>query len=280
MYLSIFDHHPTTGTVVVQLLEVMKSSPHNQKATSIFPTVCVPRDLVMISTALDLQVGGGEMTYLPTGSKKLDQLLEGGVRCGEILEISGCSGSGKTQLVHSLAIQQGVECTIIDTSHGVCPERLAEMVPSSSTVALSLGDVTILNVHNLFQLYETLESVPSTTQLLIVDCVSMFIASEFSKGYAGQAAVENISKMLRCISRTYNTAIVVTNGVVANRNTKQGERATKPALGRAWSFTPDRRLMLNSEDEYTAPGTCSSRRADMRCSIEVTSTGVRLRGGE
>jgi RecA/RadA recombinase len=234
----------------------------------------------MISTALDLQVGGGEMTYLSTGSKKLDQLLEGGVRCGEILEISGCSGSGKTQLVHSLAIQQGVECTIIDTSHGVCPERLAEMVPSSSTVALSLGDVTILNVHNLFQLYETLESVPSTTQLLIVDCVSMFIASEFSKGYAGQAAVENISKMLRCISRTYNTAIVVTNGVVANRNTKQGERATKPALGRAWSFTPDRRLMLNSEDEYTAPGTCSSRRADMRCSIEVTSTGVRLRGGE
>ena len=232
----------------------------------------------MLKTAFDLQVGGGEITYLSTGSKGLDSLLCGGVRCGEIMEISGCSGSGKTQLVHSLATSTPSECTIIDTSHGVCPERLAEMVPSSSTVALSLSNVTILNVHNLFQLYETLESLPSTTQLLIIDCVSMFIASEFSKGYAGQAAVENISKMLRCISRTNNTAIVVTNGVVANRNAKQGGSATKPALGRAWSFTPDRRLMLNSEDVCTAPENYS--RAELRCSIEVTSTGIQLRGGE
>lgn len=238
------------------------------------------------TSALDLS-HGTTFTYISTGSNGLDSLLNGGVRCGEIIEISGKSGSGKTQLAMALAIQCDGPTCVIDTSHGISPERLAEMATSSTashatedtSVQNSLSTVHVSNVHDLFQLYDKLENISPTTKLLIIDCISIFIASEFCyPGYAGQAAVENVSKMLRFIARTYNTAIVVTNGVVSNRNAKKGQSTTKPALGRAWSFIPDRRLMLSSEDHYQAPTRVS--RADCTCSIGVIDQGVCLRGGD
>ena len=233
----------------------------------------------IVTTAFDLS-NEMPLSYLSTGSEELDSLLDGGIRMGEIIEISGPSGSGKSQLVMSLASNCGAQCSIIDTSHGICPERLVEMMrhsePSSDihTVKENLSNITIANVHNIFQLCETLESIPSTTKLLIVDCISLFIAAEFGKGYAGQAAVESITKLLRSIARMHNMAVVVTNGIVSNRNSKKGEGRTKPALGRTWSFTPDRRLMLSAEDRYQIPQRCSS--SDYRCSIQVISAGIQM----
>ena len=226
---------------------------------------------MQFTTAHDLCMDGGTFTYVSTGSNELDSLLGGGVRCGEILEISGPSGSGKTQLVMAMSVQCMGACTIVDTSHGICSERMAEIATSCASLD-SLQHIYISNIHDIFQLYDALENISSTTKLLVVDCISTFIATEFGKGYAGQAVIENVTTMLRSISRKYNTAVVVTNGVVSDRRSKGKD--TKPALGRVWSFTPDRRVMLASSDEYQSP---HQRGADFQCCVNVVPSGICLR---
>ncbi|MFZ0514861.1 MAG: ATPase domain-containing protein [Candidatus Nitrosopolaris sp.] len=49
---------------------------------------------------------------LPTGSKNLDNLLDGGIEAGVITQIYGPPGIGKTQLCHTL-------CIMLPSQYGV-----------------------------------------------------------------------------------------------------------------------------------------------------------------
>jgi predicted ATP-dependent serine protease len=41
---------------------------------------------------------------LPTGCKSMDSLLDGGIEAGQITQVYGPPGSGKTQLCHTLCV--------------------------------------------------------------------------------------------------------------------------------------------------------------------------------
>ncbi|HYC26747.1 MAG TPA: ATPase domain-containing protein [Nitrososphaerales archaeon] len=65
-----------------------------------------------------------------TGSPDLDELLGGGLRSGEVLEVYGGSGSGKTQLAMQLSLcaaKAGRRSLFVDTEGGFRPERMEEM---------------------------------------------------------------------------------------------------------------------------------------------------------
>lgn len=92
-------------------------------------------------SASDLHEKRVEIVRLTTGSREIDNLLNGGFETGEITEIFGESGIGKTQLCHMLAVtcqlpfnQGGGEgkCMYIDTDNTFRPERL---LPVSSYIS-------------------------------------------------------------------------------------------------------------------------------------------------
>ena len=56
------------------------------------------------TTATDLHQKRSDIIHLTTGSRELDKLLGGGIETGSITELFGEFRSGKTQLVHSLAV--------------------------------------------------------------------------------------------------------------------------------------------------------------------------------
>ncbi len=69
------------------------------------------------------------MAHLTTGSKNLDDLLEGGLEGGAITLLFGEAGSGKTNIclqVASLVAQRGKKAIYIDTE-GVSLERLQQI---------------------------------------------------------------------------------------------------------------------------------------------------------
>lgn len=69
------------------------------------------------------------MAHLTTGSKSLDDLLEGGLEGGAITLLFGEAGSGKTNIclqVASLVAQRGKKAIYIDTE-GVSLERLQQI---------------------------------------------------------------------------------------------------------------------------------------------------------
>ena len=85
------------------------------------------------TTATEFHQKRSEIIQLTTGSRELDKLLGGGIETGSITELFGEFRTGKTQLVHSLAVtcqlpvsQGGGEgkCLYIDTEGTFRPERL------------------------------------------------------------------------------------------------------------------------------------------------------------
>ena len=128
--------------------------------------------------------------------------------------------------------------------------------------------------------------------LLAIDCIASPIAPNLCNGYTGQAAIEATGKMLRRVARDLGIAVVVTNNAVHDGFRSEsimagngsacegggGERRHKwkPALGRAWSFVPDRRLLLHEVfDMGQQPERCGH--SVVRCCLTVGEDGVRLR---
>lgn len=70
-----------------------------------------------------------EPTFFSTGSERIDNLLGGGVLAGELTEVFGYQGSGKTQFALSVCRHASKVCNvlIIDTVGGVEYDRLREL---------------------------------------------------------------------------------------------------------------------------------------------------------
>ncbi|XP_057210868.1 DNA repair protein RAD51 homolog 4 isoform X2 [Triplophysa rosa] len=74
---------------------------------------------------------------LSTGSPSLDKLLDSGLYTGEITELTGSPGSGKTQVCFSVAVnishQLKQSVFYIDTKGGMCVNRLLQMLQTRTS---------------------------------------------------------------------------------------------------------------------------------------------------
>lgn len=84
-------------------------------------------------SATDIYMARQEIIHITTGSKELDKLLGGGIETGSITEVFGEFRTGKTQLMHTLAITCQLpiangggegKCLYIDTEGTFRPERM------------------------------------------------------------------------------------------------------------------------------------------------------------
>ncbi|XP_019400902.1 PREDICTED: DNA repair protein RAD51 homolog 4 isoform X2 [Crocodylus porosus] len=170
------------------------------------------------------------MAILSTGSKSLDKLLDSGLYTGEVLELMGAPGSGKTQVCLSIAasvshsLKQNV--LFIDSTGGFTASRLLQLVQSRTEeeeeqVVCSVGPV----------------------KLLVVDSVSAVVCPLLGgRQSEGLALMMQLARELKTLAREFGLATVVTNHVT--RDSSSGH--LKPALGRSWSFVPSTRVLLES----------------------------------
>ena len=85
---------------------------------------------VTFRTALSLFENPGEK--IPLGIPRLDEALGGGVRSGQVTEICGPPGAGKTQismLLAAMALKSDPNCSVlyIDTEGSFVPERVEDI---------------------------------------------------------------------------------------------------------------------------------------------------------
>jgi RecA/RadA recombinase len=152
--------------------------------------------------------------HVSTGCPVLDGLLGRGFRRGEVVEICGKSGSGKTQLAMSTlaTLLRGRDTTataiMIDTAHGFCPFRCAELLQydahrhgghgggnsiqtvaagaaalAGAEVSISGGEsefmddrmarLSILSVYSIYDLYAALENIADSIGANAAACAAM-----------------------------------------------------------------------------------------------------------
>uniref|UniRef100_A0A673UZ86 RAD51 paralog D n=1 Tax=Suricata suricatta TaxID=37032 RepID=A0A673UZ86_SURSU len=164
---------------------------------------------------------------LSTGIASLDKLLDAGLYTGEVTEIVGGPGSGKTQ-------------------------------------AGALQRIQVVRAFDIFQMFDVLQdlrgavsqpvSSASTVKVVVVDSVTAVVSPLLGgQQREGLALMMQLSRELKTLARDVGVAVVVTNHVTRDRDSGK----LKPALGRSWSFVPSTRIFLDIEE---GAGTSGGRR--------------------
>jgi len=174
------------------------------------------------------------MRRCTTGSKKLDEILGGGIETQAITELIGEYGSGKTQICMMLSVTTqlpydagglGGRVAFIDTEGTFMPERIYQIASglglNPSEVANNILVARAYNSSHQCLLIDKLFTLcpENNVKMVIVDSM----ISHFRGEYIGRETLSErqqklnqyLHKLLR-LAEAYNLAVVITNQVQAN----------------------------------------------------------------
>ncbi|NXE24883.1 RA51D protein, partial [Ardeotis kori] len=213
---------------------------------------------------------------LSTGNPSLDQLLDSGLYTGELTELMGVPGSGKTQVCLGIAasVSLGLKQHVLflDSTGGFTASRLYQMLraraedeeeqasfPGAGPAAappLALQRIQVVRVFDIYEMLSALQelrdrlsqqvlSSVGPLKVVVIDSVSAVIYPLLGgKQSEGLAIMMQLARELKTLAREFSLAVVVTNQVTRDSSTGP----LKPALGRSWSFVPSTRVLLESKE--------------------------------
>ena len=202
-----------------------------------------------------------KVTRLTTGSPEFDKLLGGGLETQAITEFFGEFGSGKTQIMHQLAVnvqlptdKGGLEghAIYIDTENTFRPERIKQMAE-----AVGLDPVEVLKRIHVARAYNSNHQIllvdkamelakEYPIRLLIVDSLTAHFRAEYvgrgSLAERQQLLNKHMHDLLR-FADVHNAVVAVTNQVAANPGMMFGD-PTQPIGGHIVGHTATYRIYL------------------------------------
>ncbi|XP_068766102.1 DNA repair protein RAD51 homolog 4 isoform X1 [Struthio camelus] len=208
---------------------------------------------------------------LSTGIASLDKLLDSGLYTGEVTELMGAPGSGKTQVCLSIAasVSLGLKQHVLflDSTGGFTASRLYQMLRArAEEEEEQLEALQRVQVARVFDVYEMLgalqelrdslsQQVMSSMgplKVVLIDSISAVIypllggkqSEEILHPPPGLALMMQLARELKTLAREFSLTIVMTNQVTRDSSTGP----LKPALGRSWSFVPSTRVLLESKE--------------------------------
>ncbi|XP_053426980.1 DNA repair protein RAD51 homolog 4 isoform X2 [Nycticebus coucang] len=198
---------------------------------------------------------------LSTGIGSLDKLLDTGLYTGEVTEIVGGPGSGKTQICLCVAanVAHGLQQNVlyIDSNGGLTASRLLQLLEARTQdeeeQARALQRIQVTHAFDIFQMLNVLQDLRSTVaqqvtsssgsvKVVVVDSVTAVVSPLLGgQQREGLALMMQLARELKTLAKDLGTAVVVTNHMTRDRDSGR----LKPALGRSWSFVPSTRLFLD-----------------------------------
>ncbi|HVL87533.1 MAG TPA: DNA repair and recombination protein RadA, partial [Candidatus Thermoplasmatota archaeon] len=172
-----------------------------------------------------------KVSKLTTGSKAFDELLGGGFETQSITELFGEFGSGKTQVMHQLAVnvQRSVEeggldgdVVIIDTENTFRPERITQMAEAlgldATAVLKRIHVARAFNSHHQILLLDKAAELAKKVPVRLIVCDSL--TAHFRAEYVGRGTLaerqQKLNKFMHELLRfgdMNNAVIAVTNQV-------------------------------------------------------------------
>ncbi|XP_019115774.2 DNA repair protein RAD51 homolog 4 isoform X1 [Larimichthys crocea] len=201
---------------------------------------------------------------ISTGNPSLDKVLDSGLYTGEITELSGGPGSGKSQVCFGVAVhisyQLKQSVIFIDTTGGLTARRLLQMLQTeTSNTEEQMEALQRIHIFRLFDVYSLLDCLHSlrsgrlqqasvgggSVKAVIVDSVSAVIAPLLGgKQNEGMSLMIQVAGTLKTMAKDFNVAALVTNHV-----TRSGSGEVQPGLGVSWSHIPRTRVLLEQVEK-------------------------------
>ncbi|XP_022279015.1 DNA repair protein RAD51 homolog 4 isoform X4 [Canis lupus baileyi] len=165
---------------------------------------------------------------LSTGIGSLDKLLDAGLYTGEVTEIVGGPGSGKTQVCLCVAanvaygLQQNV--VYIDSNGGLTASRILQLLqartPDEEVQAGALQRIQVVRAFDIFQMLDVLQdcrgtlsqqvsSASGTVKVVIVDSVTAVVSPLLGgQQREGLALMMQLARELKTLARDLGMAVV------------------------------------------------------------------------
>ena len=174
-----------------------------------------------------------QLPKLTTGVKGLDELLQGGLRAGELYEFAGEFGTGKTQLCHQLAVtvqlpeEKGglsAKAVYVDTEGAFSPRRVLAMAGRFGLGREALSAVTVFKPLNTGELERFVREelggfLEEGARLVVIDSVIALYRAQY-RGMEWlarrQQAINYLLDWLKRWSRIYSAVAVITNQVLTH----------------------------------------------------------------
>ncbi len=198
---------------------------------------------------------------ITTGSKNLDELLNGGIETQAVTEFYGEFGSGKTQLCHTLCVtvqlgrdKGGLEAGAIyvDTENTFRPERVVQIAETRGLEPIkTLERIIVAKAYNsahqeliVSELSSVIDKMP--IKLVVVDSAVAHYRAEFIGRGTLAERQQRLNRFMHLLLRTAearNLAVVVTNQVQAAPDVFFGD-PSKPTGGHVVAHTSTYRIYL------------------------------------
>lgn len=198
---------------------------------------------------------------LTTGCASLDNLLGGGIETQSITEFYGEFGTGKSQICQQLCVttqlpfeRGGLEggALYIDAENTFRPERIVQIAPrfnlDPDEVLKHIIFAEAYTSNHQTVLLENADEVikENNIRLIIVDSVTGHFRSEYlgreMLAPRQQELNKHLHKLIR-LSRAFNTAVVVTNQVMAQPDAFFA-KVVKPVGGHIMGHTSHTRIFI------------------------------------
>jgi DNA repair protein RadA len=211
---------------------------------------------------------------ISTGCIELDNLFKGGIETKAVTQFYGDSGSGKTQICHSLATivsqdksKGGVDgrCIYIDTEGSFRPERVSEIAKARGFDSnLTLENIILnqpLNSEEQEIVIEELipkvlaQSTDKRIKLIIVDSPITHYKTEYTGLSERPSKLQKLFRFMSSLQRigqSYGAAIVVTNhaSTIPDSNLVSDIDIKKPAGGNSTRYASAYILYLKKSSRY------------------------------
>ena len=306
-------HEPTLGDVSRLML--------NPEQVSLGASVSLMEAQSALTTLHTAVLSGcyeGNASDLPvnslvsSGCEKVDAVLGGGFRGGQVYEVAGAAGNGKTQLLLQtalLCVAEGVEvagmrrCLFL-ASEAFPAERAMQIADHiASRKGISGGGAALMEeilvssrcAHQTpwSHLQQCLANIHRLLEMgVAVSCVVLDSVAAACGDFRGDACIRapmvaSLFRELKRAAQKHNFPILVSNHVVAVFQDEEAEkrgvragmlpyRTEKPALGISWASIPNTHILLSR-----APGggrklevTTSSHLPSASLAYEVREDGV------
>jgi DNA repair protein RadB len=164
---------------------------------------------------------------IPTGSKILDKMLNGGYETDILTTIYGPAGSGKTilcMLCTASVARKGKKVIYVDTEGGFSLERLRQIAPDYKKILSRIVFLRPTSFEAQKKSFERLkEIVNEKIGLIIVDTIAMLYRLELGKNEDVYGVNRELGKQLAYlteIARKKHIPVLITNQVYADFENK------------------------------------------------------------
>ncbi|KAL2911594.1 DNA repair protein rad51d [Polyrhizophydium stewartii] len=210
--------------------------------------------------ASELKAAERRARPLTTGIARIDDMLDGGLRAGEIVELAGVAASGKTQMCHlitaaTVGARSDTTVVFVDSGGSFSAGRVLSMLTSSATLRPllrcdldpheALSRIQHVRCFSVFAAVGFLESVlgswgtaaaaagtaaaqrapPARPSLIIVDSVGQLLSPIVGQG--GFATMGTFAELLIEIARALMIPVVA-SALAVNTSVSAGFQDTQP----------------------------------------------------